>query len=194
MYAFVEGKIDTVNPAIAVINCQGIGFQINISLNTYAKIKDLGNCRLYTHQVVREDAILLYGFFNLEEKNIFTQLISVSGVGPNTARLILSSLSTHEVVEAISTGNISVLQRVKGIGGKSASRIIVDLKDKMTKDNDFEEILSSSHNTGKQEALSALVMLGFNKVQAEKAIEQVIKSEGNALPVDKIIKSALKIL
>lgn len=194
MYSFVEGKIAELNPTTAVIACQGIGYSISISLNTYTQIQGKDACRLYTHLIVREDALILYGFAETSERHVFQQLISVSGVGPNTARLILSSLSPSEVADSIATENVRLLQSIKGIGGKSALRIIIDLKDKIMKDLPAGENLTASHNTGKHEALSALVMLGFNKPVAEKALDQVIKANGSALPVDQLIKSALKIL
>lgn len=194
MYSFVEGKIAELNPAVAVIDCHGIGYLVNISLNTYTKISGKESCKLHTHLVVREDAMVLYGFAEEKERVIFQQLISVSGIGPNTARLILSSLCPDEVADAIINEKVKVLQSIKGIGGKSALRLIIDLKDKMQKDSPVREFLGSSHNTVKEEALSALVMLGFNKTLAEKAIEQVMKTEGLALPVEHLIKSTLKIL
>jgi len=194
MYSFIEGKIASVNPAMAVISCSGIGYNIHISLNTFSKIKDAEACKLFTHLIVREDALQLYGFADPIERNVFQQLISVSGIGPNTARLILSSLTASEVADAIATENVKLLQSIKGIGGKSALRLIIDLKDKILKEIPEGEILLVPHNTGKHEALSALIMLGFNKVQAEKALEQVFKQEGTNLAVDKMIKNALKIL
>ncbi len=194
MYSFIEGKIADLNPTTAVLACQGIGYTINISLNTYTQITGKESCRLHTHLVVREDALILYGFADKSERHVFQQLISVSGVGPNTARLILSSLTSAEVADAIATENVRILQSIKGIGGKSALRIIIDLKDKIMKDLPVGENLMTSHNTGKYEALSALVMLGFNKPAAEKALEQVIKASGGTLPVDLLIKNALKIL
>ena len=194
MYSFIEGKIAELNPACAVIDCQGVGYLINISLHTFTSIQGKASCRLHTHLVVREDAMVLYGFADEQERTVFLMLISVSGIGPNTARLILSSLSPDEVADAIVNEKVRVLQGIKGIGGKSALRLIVDLKDKMQKELPSREILSSAHNTVKLEALSALVMLGFNKTLAEKAIEQVLKSEGLALPVEYLVKSALKIL
>jgi len=194
MYSFIEGKLADLNPTTAVLACQGIGYTINISLNTYTQINGKESCRLHTHLVVREDALILYGFAETGERHVFQQLISVSGVGPNTARLILSSLTANEVADAIATENVRVLQSIKGIGGKSALRIIIDLKDKIMKDLPAGENLMTSHNTGKYEALSALVMLGFNKPVAEKALDQVIKAGGGALPVDQLIKNALKIL
>jgi len=194
MYSFIEGKIADLNPTTAVLDVRGIGYSINISLNTYTQIQGKESCRLHTHLVVREDALILYGFADASEKHVFQQLISVSGVGPNTARLILSSLSSSEVAEAIASENVKLLQSIKGIGGKSALRIIIDLKDKIMKDLPAGENIISSHNTNKHEALSALVMLGFNRPVADKALDQVIKANGGALPVDQLIKHALKIL
>lgn len=194
MYSFIEGKIADLNPATAIIDCNGIGYQINISLNTYSKLSGKSMCRLFTHLVVREDALVLFGFADERERYVFQLLISVSGVGPNTARLILSSLSPDEVADAIVNENVRALQAIKGIGGKSAQRIIVDLKDKMQKDLPAHDFLGTSHNTAKQEALSALVMLGFNKTLAEKAIDQVMKNEGMSLPVEHLVKSVLRVL
>jgi Holliday junction DNA helicase RuvA len=194
MYSFIEGKIADLNPTTVVLACQGIGYTINISLNTYTQINGKESCRLHTHLVVREDALILYGFADVSERHVFQQLISVSGVGPNTARLILSSLTAGEVTDAIASENVKILQSIKGIGGKSALRIIIDLKDKIMKDLPVGENIMSSHNTGRHEALSALVMLGFNRPIADKALEQVIKANGGALPVDQLIKNALKIL
>ncbi len=194
MYAFIEGKISEITPASVVIDCQGIGYDISISVNTYSQIKDLVNCRLLTHLAVREDAMVLFGFAKEQERILFRNLISVSGVGAGTARLILSSLTPEEVTAAIASGNVPLLQRVKGIGGKTAQRIIIDLKDKIGKDQGLKEILGSPHNTKKEEALSALTMLGFNKTLAEKTIEKILKDEGTALTVEQLIKSALKIM
>jgi len=194
MYSFIEGTIADLNPTTAVLACQGVGYTINISLNTYTQISGKESCRLHTHLVVREDALILYGFADTSERHVFQQLISVSGVGPNTARLILSSLTSAEVADAIATENVRILQSIKGIGGKSALRIIIDLKDKIMKDLPAGENLTASHNTGKYEALSALVMLGFSKQVAEKALDQVVKANGGTLPVDQLIKNALKIL
>lgn len=194
MYAFIEGKISEINPAAVVIDCHGVGYDISISVNTYSHIKDLTTCRLLTHLAVREDAMVLYGFAHENERILFRHLISVSGVGSGTARLILSSLTPAEVTEAIVTGKVAVLQRVKGIGGKSAQRIIIDLKDKLGKDSGLKEILGSPHNTKKDEALSALSMLGFNKALAEKTIEKILKEADAPMTVEQLIKSALKIL
>lgn len=194
MYSFIEGKIAELNPTTVILACQGIGYNINISLNTYTQINGKETVQLHTHLVVREDALILYGFASTSERLVFQQLISVSGVGPNTARLILSSLTASEVADAIATENVKLLQSIKGIGGKSALRIIIDLKDKIMKDLPAGENLIHMHNTGRHEALSALVMLGFNRPVADKALEQVLKANGGALPVDQLIKNALKIL
>lgn len=194
MYAFIEGTLDSLNPASAVINCKGVGYNIAISLNTYSLIKGKSECRLLTHLVVREDAQILFGFANEDERILFRHLISVSGVGANTARLILSSLTPADVSEAIINARVGTLQRVKGIGGKTAQRIIIDLKDKLVKDTGIKEILGTTHNTNKEEALSALTLLGFNRNQSEKTIDKIIQDEGSAITVEQLIKSALKIM
>ncbi len=194
MYAFIEGKISAVNPANVVIDCRDVGYDISISVNTYSKIKDMSSCRLFTHLVVREDAMILFGFAGEDERTAFRHLITVSGVGAGTARLILSSLTPEELADAIVSGDAALLQRVKGIGNKTAQRIIIDLKDKFTRDPGIREILGSEHNTKKEEALSALTMLGFNKVPAGKAIDKIIKQEGASVTVEQLIKGALKVL
>lgn len=194
MYAFIEGAIELLNPATAVLNCKGIGYDIYISVNTYTQIKGKTECRLLTHLVVREDAHVLFGFATEDERTLFRHLISVSGVGANTARLIFSSLTPADVSEAIVNGKVATLQKVKGIGGKTAQRIIIDLKDKLVKDTGIKEILGSAHNTGREEALSALTLLGFNKSLAEKTIDKIIQEEGSSLPVEQLIKSALRIM
>jgi holliday junction DNA helicase RuvA len=195
MYDFIEGQLVEKNPAYAVINAHGIGYILNISLQTYTAIKDNEKqCRLYTHLVVREDALVLFGFSGQEERELFRHLISVSGVGANTARIILSSLTPNEVVQAIVQADAPLLQRIKGIGAKTAQRIIVDLKDKLSKDIVPLDNLGFLHNTKKEEALSGLIILGFPKTSAEKALNKVIQSEGPALTVEQLIRLALKIL
>ena len=191
MYEFIKGKLIEKNPAYAVIDCNGIGYIINISLNTYTQLKE-ENCMLFTHLAVREDAFTLYGFIEKEERKLFRLLISVSGVGATTAQLILSSLSPGKAVEAIINNNISLLQSVKGIGNKTAQRIIVDLKDKISKVSFSKDILPSLHNTNKDEALSGLVMLGFSKQVAEKVLDKIIIQKGDALTVEDLIKLALQ--
>lgn len=192
MYEYIVGKLEEVTPTNAIVESSGVGYYINISLQTYSVIDGKKEIKLFLHQVVREDAHLLYGFASAQERELFRLLISVSGVGANTARLILSSLSVPEIQTAIAAENINLIKQVKGIGLKTAQRIIVDLKDKVTAVSGFSsEIVGGVNNTSKQEALSALVMLGFAKVAAEKVLDQVIKSEGN-LPVEGLIKMSLK--
>ena len=194
MYEFIEGHLVERNPAYAVVDVQGIGYLLNISVHTYSKLREGGRCKLYAHLVVREDALTLFGFADLEERELFRQLISVSGVGVNTARIILSSLSPQEVCQAIAVGDAPLLQRIKGIGGKTAQRIIVDLKDKVSKELLPQEKLGFLHNTKKEEALSGLIILGFPKMLADKALTKIIEKEGTGLTVEELIKNALKIL
>jgi holliday junction DNA helicase RuvA len=194
MYAFITGDLVEVNPAFVVIACGGIGFQIHISLSTYSQVKELQHCRLYTHLIIREDSHALYGFFQEEERDVFRHLISVSGIGPNTARMILSSVSTEEVINAIQNEKVAVFQSIKGIGLKSAQRIIIDLKDKVGKGMKLLEFSVPKHNTHQQEALSALVLLGFNKIQAGKAVEKIAVQMGTEATVEALIKECLKIL
>lgn len=199
MYAFIEGILTEKRPAYAVVNCNGIGFLLNISLHTYSSLPEPNNekptfCRLYTHLIVREDALTLYGFASEDERGLFKELISVSGIGAGTARLIFSSLSPAEIRAAIVRGDIKLIQSIKGIGSKTAQRIIVDLKDKLEKSVSTGEILETRYNTQKDEALSGLIMLGFNKAAAEKTIDKIIKTEGKDLSVEDLIKNALKML
>lgn len=194
MYSFIEGKITEINPAYAVVEAGGIGYLVNISLNTYTQIKDRESYKILTHLIVREDALTIYGFSTNEERQLFRHLITVSGVGANTARIILSSLTTSEVIDAISGGNVTLLQSVKGIGAKSAQRIIVDLKDKLSKDKTVTEIFETSYNTLKEEALSGLLILGFGKNAANKALDKILKTKSSSLTVEQLIKDALKIL
>lgn len=194
MIAFIEGDLVEKNPAFVVINCSGVGYLIHISLNTYSKLPESGRVKLHTSLIIREDAHTLFGFFHQDEKNLFKHLISVSGVGPNTARMILSSMSVEEINQAIVGNNASVLQAVKGIGAKSAQRIVVDLKDRIEKEGFItEENLVQPNNTLREEALSALVMLGYNKPVAQKTITQILKKNaGVNMSVEQLIKEALK--
>jgi len=194
MFDFIQGQIVEKNPTYVVLECNGVGYMIHISINTFSKLSDSNQCRLLTHFVVREDAQLLYGFFDKEERHLFRLLITVSGIGANTARMILSSLSPDEIVQAITSNNVPVLQSVKGIGTKSAQRIIIELKDKIGKSGISQENLKLPHNTQKEEALSALIMLGFSRNVAEKAIIKIFESKGTALSVEQLTKEALKIL
>jgi Holliday junction DNA helicase RuvA len=193
MYNHFEGKLAVKTPTYAVLDCGGVGYQLNISLNTFSKIPDSGPCKLFAHLAVREDAFVLFGFADEEERELFRQLISVSGVGPGTARMILSSLGPGEIVQAILSGNVAALRSIKGIGEKSAQRIIIDLKGKVGNGSSASSsLVFTGDNKMREEALSALVMLGFAKNVAEKAIDKSLKSEGNALSVEHLIKLALK--
>ncbi len=201
MYEYIQGKLAEINPAYAVIDTGGTGFILHITLNTYTRIQGLEQCKLFAHQVIREDAHVLFGFADLEERELFRLLISVSGVGPNTARLLLSSLTVSDLKDAIVSGRVGVLKSVKGIGEKSAQRIIVDLKDKVDKASLSPQKIDVSHNTVRDESLSVLVILGFPRKMAEKALDEVLKDlrqaaaggvEQPALSVEKLIKEALK--
>jgi Holliday junction DNA helicase, RuvA subunit len=193
MYAFISGKVIEKSPTLIVIDNNGIGYSISITLNTFSAIGEQTNIRLYTHLQIKEDAHVLYGFYTQSERDLFLLLITVSGVGCNTARLILSSLTVAETCNAISEGNIKVIQAVKGIGGKTAQRIIVDLKDKVKKAEFPTEIINNPHNTIKLEALSALMILGFNKIAIEKALDKLLHQMPEP-SVEKLIKEALKVL
>lgn len=201
MYEYIQGRLTEINPVYAVIDTGGTGFILQITLNTFTHISGLENCKLFVHQVIREDAHVLFGFADQDERELFRHLISVSGVGPNTARLLLSSLSSNELKEAIVTGKVGVLKSVKGIGEKSAQRIIVDLKDKIDKGISWPQKVEISHNTIREQSLSGLVVLGFPRKVAEKAIDEVIRDfrqpgdhdpEKAALTVERLIKEALK--
>jgi Holliday junction DNA helicase RuvA len=201
MYEYIQGKLADINPAYAVIDVGGTGYILHITLNTYTKISGLQSCKLFAHHIVREDAQLLFGFADTEERELFRLLISVSGVGPNTARLLLSSLSVAELKESILLAKVGVLKAVKGIGEKSAQRIIVDLRDKLDKGTGIAQKVDFSHNTIREESLSGLVILGFPKKVAEKTVDEVIRDlrqltvntdEPAALSVERIIKEALK--
>jgi len=194
MYEFVKGKLIEKNPAYAIVETQGIGYFMNISIHTYSLITENEQCTLYTHLVVREDDMLLFGFAEKDERELFRQLISVSGVGVSTARIILSSLSPHEVRNAIAEGNAPLLQSIKGIGAKTSQRIIIDLKDKLSRELIPQDKVGFMHNTKKEEALSGLIILGFPKMVAERSLNKIIQSEGTGLTVEQLIKQALKIL
>lgn len=191
MYAFISGNIVEKNPAYVVLENNGIGYLINISLNTFTAINNLEKVKLFTHLSIREDAHVLFGFSEEAEKALFLQLTSVSGVGSNTARLILSSLTVNEAIEAISLGKIQVLQNVKGIGAKTAQRIVVDLKDKVAKSVGTSEKIGTSYNTIKSEALSGLLILGFNKSSADKLLDKLMHNNPE-ISVEQLIKEALK--
>ena len=193
MYEFISGKLAEKKPTFVVVEVSGVGYFINITLNTYSKIKDLSEAKLFTHFYVREDAQILYGFAEESERELFRYLLSVSGVGASTARLILSSLTSGEVYEAITQGQATILQSVKGVGTKTAQRIVIDLRDKLAKAGIELEKVDFSHNTLRDEALSGLLILGFNKSAADKAVNRILK-QGSANSVEELIKEALKIL
>jgi holliday junction DNA helicase RuvA len=193
MFEYIYGKIVEVTPTYVVIEASGMGYYINISLYCYTEIQKLDECRIYLHQVIREDAHVLFGFYTKSERETFRQLISVSGVGANTARMMLSSLSPYEIQHAIVEENVNILKSIKGIGAKSAERIIVDLKDKMGKVSEEHEIFTIKDNTIEEEALSALVLLGFNKNAVNKAIHKIL-AEHRDFSVEDVIKTALKVL
>lgn len=191
MFEYIKGEIVDLSPAAIVVEAAGIGYFVNISLNTYTKLNGKKEALLLVHQIVREDAHLLYGFADIAERDLFRKLISVNGVGANTAIMMLSSLSTTELVNAISTENVILLKGVKGIGAKTAQRIIIDLKDKMMKISETGQILHTPDNTIRNEALSALVMLGFVKKQAEKVVDKIMQEQPDST-VENVIKLALK--
>lgn len=191
MYEYIEGQIDEINPALLVIESNGVGYAVHISLNTFSALNGKKQARIFTHLIVREDAHLLYGFSSRSERELFRQLLSVNGVGAATALMMLSSLSPDEIISAISTENINLLKSVKGIGLKTAQRIIIDLKDKLSKVPVTGQILVPSDNTLQNEALSALVMLGFSRKDAEKAVVGILTGMPGA-NVETVIKQALK--
>jgi Holliday junction DNA helicase RuvA len=193
MIDYITGKITELNPACAVVECNGIGYSINISLNTYADLEKAETCKIFIHEAIREDAHLLFGFAGAEERDLFRQLITVSGVGAGTARMMLSSLRPADLRQAIIEGNTGILKSIKGIGLKTAQRIIVDLKDKIGKHTVSGENIAFSDNTTREESLSALVMLGFARNSATKVVDNLLR-ENRTLPVEEIVRKALKLL
>jgi holliday junction DNA helicase RuvA len=194
MIHFLAGTFDEKNPTYVVINCNGIGYMVHISLHTFSKISSLEKGKILTYFAVKEDAHILYGFYDEEERELFKLLILVNGVGTNTARMMLSSLNPQELKNAILTGNLAMIKSIKGIGDKTAQRLIIDLKDKVGKAAAPQSTLNIllSHNKNREEALQALVMLGFVKLQAEKALDKVAKANAGAdISVEQLIKQAL---
>lgn len=191
MITHLHGVLEEKTPASAVIDCGGIGYTLSISLNTYAQLPEKGTVRLFTHLAIREDAHVLFGFINRDERELFKQLISVSGVGGNTALSVLSGLDPSGVKSTIQSGDVNTLKSIKGVGPKTAERIIVDLRDKVGKVEVDELALGVPHNKQREEALTALVTLGFAKNAADKAIDKVLKTRGGDLAVADIIKHAL---
>lgn len=196
MIEYIKGEIAELSPANAIIDCNGLGYAVNISLNTYAAIQGKKECKLYIYEAIREDAYVLYGFIDKQERELFLLLISASGIGGNTARMILSALSPSELINAISTGNANLLKTVKGIGLKTAQRVIVDLKDKIKPGGiaagttDISAFTAANAQV-QEEAIAALTMLGFAQAPSQKVVMAILKEDAGA-PVEQVIKLALK--
>lgn len=195
MIEYIKGKLDDVTPTMAVVDCNGVGYGVNISLNTFSAIQGKGNVKLYIYEAIREDAYVLYGFATKQERELFLMLITVSGIGGNTARMILSALSPSELCNVISSGNEKLLKMVKGIGLKTAQRIIVELKDKIQNigvesTGNVSTPISAANNEIYEEAVAALTMLGFAQAPSQKVVGQILHEEPDA-PVQKVIKIAL---
>lgn len=198
MIEYIKGGLVELSPATAIIDCNGLGYAVNISLNTYAALQGKQECKLFIYEAIREDAHVLYGFIDKQERELFLLLISVSGIGGNTARMILSALSPSELINAIATGNANILKMVKGIGLKTAQRVIVDLKDKIKNGTtapdgtmQAEAQLSAAQNHVHEEAVAALTMLGFAQAPSQKVVTAILQEEPKA-PVEQVIKLALK--
>jgi holliday junction DNA helicase RuvA len=192
MIAHLNGKMVEKNPTNVIVECNGVGYFVKISLNTFTQLGADENVKIFTQLIVREDAHILYGFNSLEERDIFNLLISVSGIGPNTAMIMLSSLQPSEIAHAIQVEDVPTIQSIKGIGAKTAQRVIIDLKDKVTKlELSSDGNIFSSNNTNRLDALTALISLGFDKKLADKALDKI--STGNE-SIEELIKAALKIL
>lgn len=192
MIGYLKGNLTVKDPTFVIMDVNGVGYEVKISLYTYSKIKDLDQCLLHTHLHVKEDAHTLFGFSGKEEKVTFLQLISISGVGPNTALMINSSLTVDELKNAILNEEVSVIQKVKGIGSKTAHRIILELKDKIKKEGLEAGTVTSGSNSLRNEALSALVTLGINRNIAEKSINSILKKYGSDVTLEELIKLVLK--
>ncbi|SES82303.1 Holliday junction branch migration protein RuvA [Hymenobacter actinosclerus] len=199
MIAYVDGKLAYKDPAQAILDVGGLGYEIRISLATYAKLPaEEEKIKLYTYQHIKEDGQTLYGFLDPNEKALFMQLISVSGIGPGTGIVMVSSMSVGEIRQAIVSEDVRAIQSIKGVGPKTAQRVILELKDKFRKDELLAKAgidtvpLAKAHNTSRSEALAALVMLGFARAAAEKSLDQIQRKHGNDLTVEELIKFALK--
>ncbi len=191
MIAHIQGKLAEKTPTEVVIDCNGVGYQINISLHTYGLLPQSDFVKLFTHQIIKEDGHSLYGFVEKSEKEIFKLLISVSGIGANIARTMLSSIDPKQIINAIGSGDVGTIQSIKGIGVKTAQRTILDLKEKVLKLYDLDEVSAIQNNTNKDEALSALEVLGFIRKSSEKIVEKIVREMPDAT-VETIIKQALK--
>ncbi len=192
MYAYLDGKFTMKNPAQVYLNVNGIGFEVNISLNTYSHIQSSESGKLFTYLQVKEDGHTLFGFFDKGEKDMFIQLISVSGVGANTARMMLSHLKPDELSTAIQQGNIKLLESIKGIGKKTAERLVLELRDKIHKIDSIVPIQVNTGNRIQQDALNALVALGISKAQAEAAVKKIAATDADSNNLEDLIKKALK--
>lgn len=190
MITQLKGRLVEKSPTDVVIDCNGVGYLVNISLNTFSKLTDSESISLFTHLQVKEDSHTLFGFFEKTERNLFRQLISVSGIGASTARTMLSSLSPSEIQSAIISGNVATIQSVKGIGSKTAQRVIIDLKDKVSLISENDEFIGNIGNTNKDEALSALEVLGYTRKQTSKLIEMLVNNSPE-MSVEELIKGAL---
>ncbi|MEQ6124956.1 Holliday junction branch migration protein RuvA [Pseudotenacibaculum sp. MALMAid0570] len=193
MITQIRGRLVEKNPTYVVVDCSGVGYLLHISLQTYSSLSDEEAIRLYTHLSIREDAHTLYGFITKTEREVFRLLISVSGVGPSIARTMLSSMTSEEIQNAIASENVALIQSVKGIGAKTAQRVIVDLRDKILKTFEIDEVSVHTNNTNKEEALSALEVLGFNRKQSDKVVSAILKESPDET-VELLIKKALKSL
>ena len=191
MITHIQGRLAEKNPTDVVIDCNGVGYLLNISLHTYSQIPNQEQVKLFTHLQVKEDSHTLYGFSTLGERAIFRLLISISGIGASTARTMLSSLTPKQIREAIATEDVALIQSIKGVGLKTAQRVVIELKDKILKAYDIDEGITFESNTNKDEALSALEVLGFGKKQSERVVDKIVASNPEA-NVEAIIKEALK--
>jgi len=192
MFAYLEGVLSYKSPSLLYLSINGVGYEVNITLQTFAKIQHLEKCRLYTHLQIREDAWVLYGFADEQERATFRQLLGINGVGAGTARIILSSLTPEELERAVATDDVKTLERVKGIGAKTAQRIVLELKGKLVNAKNMETSGVAVHNTTTQDALNALVNLGINRNMAESAIKKI--KDASTLSVEELIKQALRVL
>ena len=191
MIAHLQGKLVEKTPTDVVIDCGGVGYHVNISLHTYSLLPNTEQIKLFTYLQIKEDAHTLFGFVEKSEREIFKLLLSVSGIGAGIARTMLSSLDPKQIIQALAVGDLATIQSIKGIGTKTAQRAILDLKDKVLKVYDLDEVSMTQNNTNKDEALSALEVLGFNKKLAEKVVDKIAKETPDAT-VESIIKQALK--
>jgi Holliday junction DNA helicase RuvA len=191
MIAHIQGKLIEKTPTEVIIDCGGVGYQVNISLHTYSLLPQSENIKLFTYLQIKEDAHTLFGFVEKSEREIFKMLLTVSGIGASIARTMLSSLDPKQIIQALAVGDLKTIQSIKGIGSKTAQRAILDLKDKVLKVYDLDEVSMTQNNTNKDEALSALEVLGFNKKLAERVVDKIVIQDADA-SVESIIKQALK--